>query len=131
MVIDNKILDGLLEKAKNSPRLRMNLDMRTSSSDNSQRMLNALLPGTVLPIHRHQHTTEFVTLLCGRLEQIYYDDNGNATEHFILDPREGKYAMSIPQGQWHNTIALEPSIIFEAKDGAYIPIGTDDILEKK
>lgn len=131
MVIDTNILKELFEEAKNSPRLRMNKDMRTSTSDSSQRMLNALLPGTVLPIHRHQHTTEFMTLLSGRVEQIYYDDNGNATEHFILDPREGTYAISIPQGQWHNTIALEPSIIFEAKDGAYVPIGMEDIIEKK
>lgn len=97
MIVDNKILDEFLEEAKNSPRLRMNLDMRTSSSDSIQRMLNALLSGTVLPIHRHQYTTEFMTLLRGRLEQIYYDDNGNATEHFILDSREGKYAISIPK----------------------------------
>lgn len=131
MVVDKKLLDELLEEAKQSPRLRMNRDMRTSPSDGSQRMLNALLPGTVLPIHRHQHTTEFMVLLRGRLEQIYYDDKGNDTQHFILDPREGNYAISIPKGQWHNTIALEPSVIFEAKDGAYVPIGDDDILEKK
>src|SRR5574344_1136160 len=130
-MIDDKVLDELLEEAKHSPRLRMNRDMRTSPSDGSQRMLNALLPGTVLPIHRHQYTTEFMTLLRGRLEQIYYDDNGNDTEHFILDPREGKYAISIPKGQWHNTVALEPSVIFEAKDGAFVPIGAEDILEKK
>lgn len=131
MIIDNKILDELLEEAEHNPRLRMNRDMRTSPSDSSQRMLNALLPGTVLPIHRHQHTTEFVTLLRGRLEQIYYDDNGNDIDHFILDPREGMYAICIPKGQWHNTIALEPSVIFEAKDGAFVPISTEDILEKK
>lgn len=131
MIIDNNLLDELLEEAKNSPRLRMNRDMRTSPVDGSQRMLNALLPGTVLPIHRHQHTTEFMTLLRGRLEQIYYDDNGNDTQRFILDPREGNYAISIPKGQWHNTIALEPSVIFEAKDGVYVPIAEDDILEKE
>ena len=131
MIIDNNLLDDLLDEAKHSPRLRMNRDMRTSPSDGSQRMLNALLPNTVLPIHRHQHTTEFMTLLRGRLEQIFYDDEGNDTDHFILDPREGKYAISIPKGQWHNTIALEPSVIFEAKDGAFVPIGAEDILEKK
>lgn len=130
MIIDDNILDGLLDEAENSPRLRMSRDMRTSPSDSSQRMLNALQPGTVLPIHRHQHTTEFMVLLRGRLEQIYYDDNGNDIAHFILDPREGKYAMSIPQGQWHSTIALEPSVIFEAKDGAFVPLAEEDIIEK-
>lgn len=107
----------------------MNQDMRTSPNDGSQRMLNALLPGTVLPIHRHQYTTEFMVLLRGRLEQIYYDDNGNDTQHFILDPREGNNAISIPKGQWHNTIALEPSVIFEAKDGAFVPLSKADILK--
>jgi cupin fold WbuC family metalloprotein len=131
MIIDDKILDELLEEAKKSPRLRMNRDMRTSPEDGSQRMLNALLPGTVLPIHRHRQTTEFMTLLRGRLEQIYYDDEGHDTEHIILDPRDGVYAISIPKGQWHSTIALEPSVIFEAKDGAFVPIGPEDIIERK
>ena len=82
MKIDKSLLDSLTQKAKESPRLRMNLDMRTSAEDGSQRMLNALEPGTELPIHRHRKTTETVVILRGSATQYFYDDNGNVTEHY-------------------------------------------------
>jgi len=129
MLIDDKVLDELLDKAAASPRLRMNMDMRTSPDDSSQRMLNALLPGTVLPIHRHTESTEVVTILRGRLIEIFYDNNGTETERILLDPREGKYALSIPVGQWHTVVPLEKSVIFEAKDKPFEPLKPEDTQE--
>ena len=80
MKIDKTILDELTAKAKTGERLRMNLDMRTSSDDTSQRMLNALEPGTIVPIHRHCFTAETVIIVRGKVKEIFYDDNGNVTE---------------------------------------------------
>ena len=123
MVINRQLLDSLLEQAKDSPRLRMNYDLRTSSADTSQRMLNALLPGTEVPIHRHEETTETVVCLCGRLEEILYEEmpDGSFQEvsKDLLCPGEGCYGIQIPAGAWHTIQVLEPSVIFEAKDGAY------------
>jgi len=138
MVIDNKLLDSLFEQAKSSSRLRMNYDLRTTAADTSQRMLNALQPGTEVPIHRHEETSETVVCLCGRLEEIIYEevveyvlDETSRTgevmrkqtfkevERHLLCPAEGKYGIQIPKGAWHTIRVLEPSVIFEAKDGAY------------
>ena len=121
--IDKGLLEDLFEQAKDSPRLRMNYDLRTSSADTSQRMLNALLPGTEVPVHRHESTSETVVCICGRLEEIIYEEMPDGTfqevSRNLLCPSEGLYGIQIPAGAWHTIQVLEPSVIFEAKDGAY------------
>mgnify|MGYP003452794819 FL=1 len=123
MQIDKELLERLFEQAKESPRLRMNYDLRTSSADTSQRMLNALLPGTEVAIHRHEETAETVVCLCGRLEELIYEEMPDGTfqevSRHLLCPTEGLYGIQIPVGAWHTICVLEPSVIFEAKDGAY------------
>ena len=121
--IDKLLIERLFEQAKESPRLRMNYDLRTSSADTSQRMLNALLPGTEVPIHRHESTSETVVCICGRLEEIIYEEMPDGTfqevSRHLLCPAEGMYGIQIPAGAWHTIRVLESSVIFEAKDGAY------------
>ena len=119
MEINKDLIDKLFVEAKENPRLRQNLDLRTSSEDGSQRMLNALLPGTVVPIHRHPNSTENVFLLCGKLVEVIYDEDGNEKERILLDPAAGSYGCVVPQGAWHTVEVLEPSVIYEAKDGKY------------
>ena len=122
--IDIDFIKELWKQASESPRLRMNCDMRNSSEDTSQRMLNALLPGTQVPIHRHLTTEESVICLCGKLEEIFYEEcNGDFKEiaRYTLCPNEGKFGIQVPAGMWHSINVLEPSAIFEAKDGAYVP----------
>lgn len=130
MKITQAILDKLTEEAKASPRLRMNLDLRNSAEDQSQRMLNAIEPGSVLPIHRHQKTSETVVCLRGRLVWEFYDDQEMiCTERIELSPNGQIVALNVPAGQWHTVNALEPgSVILEVKDGPYVPIGPEDIL---
>ena len=121
--IDKLLIERLFEQAKESPRLRMNYDLRTSSADTSQRMLNALLPGTEVPIHRHESTSETVVCLSGRLEEMIYEEMPDGTfqevSRHLLCPAEGMYGIQIPAGAWHTIQVLEPSVIFEVKDGAY------------
>ena len=119
MEINKELLGSLFEQAKENPRLRQNLDLRTSSTDTSQRMLNALLPGTVVPIHRHPQSTENVFLLCGKIVEIICDENRKEIERILLDPTIGNYGCVVPQGAWHTVEVLEPSVIYEAKDGKY------------
>lgn len=127
--IDGTLLQVLFEQAKKSPRLRQHYDLRNSAADTSQRMLNALLPGTEVPIHRHEETAETVVCLMGKLEEIIYEEMQESTgertfqeiARHILSPAEGKYGMQIPAGVWHTVHVIEPSVIFEAKDGAYMP----------
>lgn len=144
MEINKELIDNLFEQAKENPRLRQNFDLRTSSADTSQRMLNALLPGTVVPIHRHEDTTESVICLCGKLDEVIYEEvvsySKALSEDFLqgidaqdvvrkveyrevqrihLCPTEAKYGCQIPKGAWHTVEVIEPSVIFEAKDGAY------------
>ena len=125
MEFDKVFLEKLFEQAIVNPRLRQNLDLRTSSADKSQRMLIALLPGTVVPIHRHPMSTENVLLLCGKLVEVLYDDNGNETERVFLDPSVGCYGCVVPKGVWHSVDVLEPSVIYEAKDGKYGEDGSE------
>ena len=124
-IFNQAFLNELLAKSEESPRLRMNYDLRTSSADTSQRMLNALLPGTEVPIHRHESTSETVVCLSGRLMEIIYEElpDGSFQEvtRHILCPSEGKFGIQIPAGAWHTIQVLEPSVIFEAKDGAFVP----------
>ena len=130
MIIDQKLMDSLSQQAKESPRLRQAFDLRTTPNDSSQRILNAVEPGTILPIHRHRGSTETIIVLRGKVVQHYYDDNGNKTASYELAPNSAQIGMSVPVGQWH---ALEPleegSVIFECKDGAYQPLSAEDILE--
>lgn len=125
MEINKELLDNLFEQAKEIPRLRQNLDLRTSANDNSQRMLIAMLPGTVVPIHRHPQSTENVLLLCGKIVEVICDGNGNEIERIHLDPTVGNYGCVVPQGAWHTVEVLEPSVIYEAKDGKYGEDGSE------
>lgn len=128
MVITKKILDELTAKAKENPRLRCNLDMRNSADDQSQRMLNALEPGTVMPIHRHKTTSETCICIRGHFEEYFYDDQGNLTDTIDMVP--GGPILNIEKGQWHSLKSLESgTVLFEAKDGPYQPLSPDDIME--
>lgn len=129
MIIDNKLLDNLSAQAGLNPRLRQAYDLRTTSEDQSQRILNALEPGTILPIHRHRHTAETMIVIRGSVKELLYDDNGNLTNEYIMTP-QGEYPMiQIETGQWHSLEVVEDgTVIFEAKDGAYEPLTDEDIL---
>lgn len=131
MKITKSILDNLTEKAKASPRRRMNMDLRNSKDDQSQRMLNAIEPGSVVPIHRHQKTSETVVCLRGRLVWEYYDELERiCTESIELSPNGSVVALNVPTGQWHSVRAIESgSVILEVKDGAFEPLGEEDILK--
>jgi len=130
MKITQTILDDLTAKAKVSPRLRMNLDLRNSAEDTSQRMLNAIEPGSPLPIHRHQKTSETVVCLRGRLVEEFYDELERiCTDRIELSPNGPVVALNIPAGQWHTVTVLESgTVILEMKDGPYEPLGPEDIL---
>ena len=144
MEFDKDFLGKLFEQAVENPRLRQSFDLRTSTADNSQRMLIALLPGTDVPIHRHEDTTEPIICLCGKLDEVIYEEvktyKNAATDaapmgmdaqdvtrkaeyrevqRIHLCPAEAKYGCQIPKGAWHTVEVIEPSVIFEAKDGAY------------
>lgn len=131
MKITQTVLDELTAKAKESPRLRMNLDLRDSAEDSSQRMLNAIEPGSPLPIHRHQRTSETVVCLRGRLVEEFYDDlERTCTDRIELSPNGPVVALNIPAGQWHTVHALESgTVILEMKNGKYEPISDVDILK--
>mgnify|MGYP002771883615 FL=1 len=144
MIFDKDFLGKLFEQDTINPRLRQNLDLRTSGEDTSQRMLNALLPGTVVPIQRHEDTTETVVCLCGKMDEVIYEEvvtygkgapdampmgidaqdvtrkvEYREVQRIRLCPAEGKYGCQVPKGAWHTVEVIEPSVIFEAKDGAY------------
>lgn len=158
--IDDLLIEELMRQAGESDRKRQNYDLRTSDSDTSQRMLNALLPGTAVPIHRHTDTTETVICISGRLEEILYEEmvsyegasqssspeaesndarlmdaqdtmrrtNLVEKQRIILCPSEGTYGCQIPKGAWHTVNVLEPSVIFESKDGAFTPASPCDVI---
>ena len=129
MKIDNILLDNLTSQAQESPRLRMNMDLRNSSEDQSQRMLNAIEPGSVVPIHRHRATSETMVVLRGSVVEEYYDDAGNMVASYELAAGGPVCAMNIPAGQWHTLCAKESgTVIIEMKDGAYEPVQQCDIL---
>ena len=129
MIIDNILLDNLTAQAKESPRLRMNLDLRNSDADLSQRMLNAIEPGSVVPIHRHRKTSETVVVLRGRVVEEYYSSEGALEASYEFAAGGPVCALNIPAGQWHTLRALESgTVILEMKDGAYEPISPADIL---
>lgn len=129
--INKSLLNDLFAKAKDSDRMRMNYDLRTSSNDGSQRMLNALLPGSIVPIHRHPKSNENVILLCGKLVEVIYDAEGNETERILLDPSVGNFGCVVPKGLWHTVEVLEPSVILETKEGKYGEDGSETFDEYK
>ena len=130
MKITEKILDELTELAKKNPRLRMKMDMRNSPEDQSQRMLNALEPGTILPIHRHKGTSETVICVRGHFEEYLYDENGNLTDTIDMVP--GGVVLNIEAGQWHSLKCFESgTVLFEAKDGAFKPLSDDEVFERQ
>ena len=130
MIITQETLDELTIKAKASERLRANLDLRNSPEDQSQRMLNALEPGTVLPIHRHKGSSETCICIRGHFEEYFYDNNGNLTD--TIDMLPGGVVLNIEKGQWHSLKCLESgTVLFEAKDGAYRPLEEDEIMNLK
>lgn len=134
MNLDEIFLSRLLKQAESSQRLRTNQDLRTSSLDTSQRMLNALLPGTEVAIHRHSKTSETVICLTGRMDEVFFDEDGNETARIKLCPSEGRYGCQVPKGVWHTIEVYEPSVIFEAKDCAYGSDGSemlDDVIKDK
>ena len=149
MEINKELLDQLFKQAKENPRLRQGFDLRTSPSDTSQRMLNALLPGTVVPIHRHEDTAETVICLCGKLDEVIYEEISSLLsplkgedaacfekgmdaqdvtigsrlreiERIHLCPAQAQFGCQVPKGAWHTVEVIEPSVIFEAKDGKYM-----------
>lgn len=130
MKITQALLDNLTAQAMASPRLRMNLDLRNSAEDGSQRMLNAIEPGSPLPIHRHMKSSETVVCLRGHLREVFYNESGEVMEVIDLQPGGECVALCIPIGQWHTVEVLESgTVILECKDGAYEPQGPEDIMK--
>ena len=132
MIIGNTILDELSAQAKGNPRLRQSYDLRNSPEDLSQRMLNALEPGTIMPIHRHRGSSETVVMLRGKIQWVFYDDNGNETERVTLDANGEPRMLNVEKGRWHSLICLEHgSVLFESKDGPYHPLEEDEVFNKE
>ena len=128
MIVDSSVLDDLTAQAKASPRLRMNLDLRNSPEDGSQRMLNAIEPGSPLPIHRHRKSSETVVCIRGHFAEFFYDDKGALVKTVDMIP--GGVLLNIPVGQWHSLKSLESgTVLLECKYGPYEPLGPEDILE--
>lgn len=131
MVIDNKILDELSAKAKENPRLRQSMDLRNSPDDLSQRMLNALEPGTIMPIHRHHASSETVVILRGKIRWMFYDDQGRITESTELRSDGEVRMLNVEKDRWHSLECLESgSVLYESKDGPYHPLEEDEIMVK-
>ena len=129
MLLSTALLDALTAQAKASPRLRMNFDLRNTPDDQSQRMLNALEPGTVMPIHRHQHTSETVVVLHGKVKWLYYNDKGELTDTILVEAGGDICGLSVPKGQWHSLECLETgSVILECKDGPWEALKKEDML---
>lgn len=127
MIINKAILDELTERAKASPRLRMNMDLRNSDSDSSQRMLNAIEPGTVLPVHRHMNSSVTIVCVRGHFEELLYDDNGNLVQSIDMVP--GGTVINLPIGQWHSLRSLESgTVVLEVQDGKYQPLTEDEVF---
>ena len=130
MTINNQLLDTLSSQAKASPRLRQAYDLRNNENDNSQRMLNALEPGTVMPIHRHRTSSETVVIVRGSLIERFYDEEGNVTEEVLMAAGGENPVAQMEKGRWHSLECLEPNtVLFESKDGKYVPLSEEDIMK--
>jgi cupin fold WbuC family metalloprotein len=129
-IINKELLDEITRQAKESPRLRMNYNLHDNLDAKAQKLLNALEPGTILPIHRHPNTTETYLLLRGKLNVILYNDKKEVLETMHMDTANGNYGLDIPAGQWHSVEVLESgTVILEVKDGPYFPFQPEDILQ--
>lgn len=128
-MINDELLNKVTAEAQESPRLRMNFNLHDSLDAMAQRLINVLLPGTILPIHRHRLTAETYILLRGKMFVVFYDDTGAQIERYLLDPTIGNYGVQIPKGQWHTVEVIEPSAIFEVKDGPYTPLAPEDMMD--
>jgi cupin fold WbuC family metalloprotein len=129
-VIDNNLLDKVSAQAKESPRLRMNYNFHQSLDEKCHRFLNAVEPGTEVPIHRHPTKDETFVLLRGRVVVKTYNDDGTIKDSIELNPQEGKYGVNIPKGTWHNLESLEPdSVFFECKEGPFVPHEIDGVMK--
>lgn len=129
-LINEDLLNGVTQQAKESSRLRMNHNLHDSLEAKAQRLLNALEPGTVLPVHRHPNTAETYILLRGKIKVMFYNDRKEMTESILLDPMAGGYGVHIPANQWHTLEVMESgTVIFEVKDGPYMPLEKENILE--
>ena len=129
MLINTELLDKLTAQAKTSPRLRMNYDLRDTKVDNSQRMLNAIEPGTIIPVHRHTMTSEEVIVLRGKAQEVFFDEQGNEIGSWLLSPGGDIPAIHVPMGQYHTCRSLESNtVIIEFKNTKYDPQTTEDIL---
>ena len=127
MIIDKELLDKLTEQAKASQRLRMNYDLRNSAEDGSQRMLNAIEPGTVMPVHRHLKSSETVVCVRGHFEEYFYDENGVLTDTVDMVP--GGVVLNVPIGVWHSLRSLESgTVLLECKDGKWEPLGEGEVM---
>lgn len=129
MIINDELLDKVTADVQASPRLRMNFNLHESLEAKAQRLINVLLPGTILPIHRHRHTAETYVLLRGKMFVVFYDEMGGQIERYLLDPTIGNYGVQIPKGQWHTVEIIEPSAILEVKEGPYMPLEPEDTLD--
>lgn len=128
-IIEDQLLDQVSRKAKENQRLRMNYNFHTSPEAGAQRLLNALEPGTELPIHRHTHTAETYLVIRGKIKVLLYNDMKQITDTVLLDPLQGNYGVNIPMGQWHTLeVLVSGTVIFEVKDGPYTPISEENIL---
>ena len=128
-IIDEQLLNIISNEACHSPRLRMNHNLHASLEDKVQRLLNAMEPGTELPVHRHKDTDETYILLRGKLDVKVYNEQKELIATHRLDPNEGKYGIHIPANSWHNVEVLEKgTVIFEVKEGPYIPFEASDIM---
>lgn len=131
MIVDQKLLDSLTAQAKANPRLRQAYDLRTSPWDGSQRMLNALEPGTMMPVHRHMKTSESIAMFRDRMVMRLYDDNGAIAEEFIMEPGGERTMVQVEASRWHSLEVLdEGTVVFEAKDGRYEPLAEEDIMTR-
>lgn len=132
MLLDKLLLDEVTAKAKESPRLRMNFNLHESFDSKVQRLFNAMEPGTVVPIQRHQNTAETMLLVRGKMKVYFHDSEGEVIDTFILSPEDGVYGVHIPKGQWHSVEILESgTVMFEVKEGPYAPLSNDDIIERQ
>ena len=130
MIITQALLDSLTAQAKASPRMRMSYDLRNSADDQSQRMLNALEPGTIMPIHRHHASSETVVVLRGKIKWVFYDNEGNETESVVLDANGEPRMLNVEKNRWHSLVCLESgSVLYESKDGPYHPLEEDEIMD--
>lgn len=128
-IIDDKLMDGVIGQAKESPRLRKNYNFHQSLDDKCHRFLNAMEVGTVVPIHHHVTKDETMVILRGKIRVITYDDEGKVLEEVVLSHGDGVYGVDIPKNTWHNVECLEAgSVIFEVKEGPFVEHEVDGIL---